>query len=219
MLKLKVIGQEGERSVSLELNKTIKIGRSRSCDITLRNKEVSSKHCELTLFKDHILVRDLASTNGIYVNEEKVSSRKIFIHDTFRIANYTFAIDEFALSTEVFKRYTFADFGFDRFDHSIEGHYTVQKKLRQSAMNLSRKARYRPIQDTNDFGDSMAKDEKNSKIAMLIIFAQIVLLSLRDEKTFSTVDDQHFLYFGVFLFIQFFVIRFLLNKQDERNSC
>src|SRR4029079_17796470 len=52
------------------------IGRSRRCDFTVDDANVSRRHCELTLKGRDWHVADLGSTNGIKVNGRRVSERK-----------------------------------------------------------------------------------------------------------------------------------------------
>ena len=52
----------------------ILIGRSQDCDITLSNDSISSRHAEIHRRRDgSFYIVDLASTNGVSVNEEKVN--------------------------------------------------------------------------------------------------------------------------------------------------
>ena len=44
------------------------IGRSRSCDLVLRDDSVSRRHLMLTVDGDHVVVIDLGSTNGTLLN-------------------------------------------------------------------------------------------------------------------------------------------------------
>jgi len=48
------------------------IGRSRELDMVLFEDMVSRKHARLTLTPDQIIIADLGSTNGTFVNGEKV---------------------------------------------------------------------------------------------------------------------------------------------------
>ncbi len=50
------------------------IGRSASCDVTLDDTFVSSQHARIAKTDDGIVVSDLGSTNGTYVNREKVTT-------------------------------------------------------------------------------------------------------------------------------------------------
>ena len=50
------------------------IGRSRECEITLDDANVSRRHAELRPRDDTWMVADLGSTNGIKVNRQRVES-------------------------------------------------------------------------------------------------------------------------------------------------
>ena len=61
------------------------IGR-RDADLVLEDQEVSKKHAVIEAFsRDNIYVRDLASTNGTYVNGVQVNQRKITDGDILKI--------------------------------------------------------------------------------------------------------------------------------------
>lgn len=51
----------------------IRIGRSAPADVILDDKHVSRRHCRVELKGDDLVVVDLGSTNGTYVDDEKVS--------------------------------------------------------------------------------------------------------------------------------------------------
>lgn len=49
------------------------IGRSRDCDICLPTAEISRQHTRLRVIAQHLVVEDLGSTNGTFVDGERVS--------------------------------------------------------------------------------------------------------------------------------------------------
>jgi pilus assembly protein CpaF len=66
----------------------ITVGRVRDNDIVLPKGNVSKHHCRLVLDNDELLVEDLGSTNGTYVNGRKIAeatpvtaSDKVFVGD------------------------------------------------------------------------------------------------------------------------------------------
>jgi hypothetical protein len=70
--KLLVVGGEVKtKEVRLRLPSVI--GRGRGSNIVLPHPLVSRKHCELCLVGDKIVVRDLGSLNGTYVNNERIA--------------------------------------------------------------------------------------------------------------------------------------------------
>ena len=73
MAKLVVLsaGMTG-RSVELKVDKTT-IGRVEDNVFQIAEASVSSHHCEILLRGDDVVVKDLDSTNGTFINGEKVS--------------------------------------------------------------------------------------------------------------------------------------------------
>lgn len=63
----------------------ITIGRSEQNDIAYSNKVVSSRHATLTFRNNKWLLQDTNSTNGTFVNEERVSKTELNIGDTIFI--------------------------------------------------------------------------------------------------------------------------------------
>jgi hypothetical protein len=52
---------------------TNRIGRSPKNDLQLDHPTVSSSHCEITLSAEGIMVQDLGSTNGTYIDGEQIT--------------------------------------------------------------------------------------------------------------------------------------------------
>ena len=65
----------------------ITIGRQRSNDIILTDSHVSRHHAELRFFKGRFFLKDLGSTGGTLVNEEKISECCLFPGDVITLAN------------------------------------------------------------------------------------------------------------------------------------
>ena len=49
-----------------------RVGRNPECDFQIDHPSISSRHCEFLLSTDGLLVRDLDSTNGTFVDSEQV---------------------------------------------------------------------------------------------------------------------------------------------------
>lgn len=52
----------------LKLGPVSTIGRSAECNVKIASGEISRKHCRLTVDDNKVLIRDLASSNGTYIN-------------------------------------------------------------------------------------------------------------------------------------------------------
>jgi adenylate cyclase len=75
------------------------IGRRESCDICLRFPNISGRHCELTFQDGYWTVRDLGSTNGVRVNDDRVNQKNLLPGDRVSIANREFTIEYSAAGT------------------------------------------------------------------------------------------------------------------------
>jgi len=75
------------------LSKTeIVVGRHKSCDIVLNFTNVSGKHCKLVLSEGYWYVLDLQSTNGVKVNGNKVTDRRVDPGATLAISKHIFKL-------------------------------------------------------------------------------------------------------------------------------
>src|SRR5262245_55271574 len=69
------------------------IGRRESCDICVRQPNVSGLHCELTFRDGHWLLKDLGSTNGVKVNGIRVPKKVLHPGDVITIAKRNYTIE------------------------------------------------------------------------------------------------------------------------------
>ncbi|MDA1137907.1 MAG: FHA domain-containing protein [Planctomycetota bacterium] len=63
---------DGEKQIYPLKEGTVSIGRSKDCGLVIPTKGVSREHAEITVKGNEIIIRDLHSSNGIFVNEQKV---------------------------------------------------------------------------------------------------------------------------------------------------
>jgi pSer/pThr/pTyr-binding forkhead associated (FHA) protein len=75
------------------------IGRRESCDICLRFPNISGRHCELSFQDGYWTIRDLGSTNGVRVNDDRVNQKNLLPGDRVSIANREFTIEYSAAGT------------------------------------------------------------------------------------------------------------------------
>ncbi|HZO84026.1 MAG TPA: FHA domain-containing protein [Verrucomicrobiae bacterium] len=70
-----------------------RLGRSPRNDLQLDHPTVSGAHCEIVLSADGILVRDLGSTNGTYINQEQITERAIESGNTLHVGEVEMELD------------------------------------------------------------------------------------------------------------------------------
>jgi pSer/pThr/pTyr-binding forkhead associated (FHA) protein len=61
------------------------LGRSRGCDLTLKSPDASRRHAEISALSTGYLIRDLGSTNGTFVNGERIEERELHTGDRVEI--------------------------------------------------------------------------------------------------------------------------------------
>jgi hypothetical protein len=70
------------------------IGRGRDCDLRLNLDRISRRHLQISRLGDDLAVEDLGSTNGTFVNNERIEEPTRFqVGDTLHIADYAFRLD------------------------------------------------------------------------------------------------------------------------------
>ena len=72
----------------------ITIGRSPQADITLSDEKVSRLHCGVSREGARVIVRDLKSKNGTYLNGERVDSANLQPGDILRVGSTFFTVEE-----------------------------------------------------------------------------------------------------------------------------
>jgi predicted component of type VI protein secretion system len=68
------------------------IGRGDEAKVRVPLPSVSRKHCELLIDDDEFTVKDLSSSNGTYVNGERVRSRELVPGDLLAIGPVVFVV-------------------------------------------------------------------------------------------------------------------------------
>lgn len=67
------------------------MGRADS-DILIKDLEASRQHARLDVLGDNVILRDLDSTNGTYVNDEKILTSTLENHSEFRIGTTVYML-------------------------------------------------------------------------------------------------------------------------------
>lgn len=92
---LVLISEGASGSISYPINQTITlVGRDDEADWLLESRQVSRKHCILVDSGDFLLVRDLASTNGTFINGKRTHAGKLKEGDTLSLGEISFKVQK-----------------------------------------------------------------------------------------------------------------------------
>jgi adenylate cyclase len=85
MMELHVCNRDGVllRAFALGDNKEVIVGRDESCDVRILSKSVSREHCAIEQDGDQMVLRDLGSSGGTYLQGSRVD--KVQLHDGMEI--------------------------------------------------------------------------------------------------------------------------------------
>jgi hypothetical protein len=81
-----LVSQDGLPNIRLEAA-VLLVGRSSECDVVVDSKKVSRKHCCIAVVGEHLVVKDLGSTNGCRVNGQRRDECKVVEGDELTIAD------------------------------------------------------------------------------------------------------------------------------------
>lgn len=84
-------GENDKRSFSVVRDVTL-IGRREDCDLRIPLGDVSRKHCRLIKENGVLRVEDLGSSNGTFLNGQRIQSAKLEAGDTLRVGPISFIV-------------------------------------------------------------------------------------------------------------------------------
>lgn len=78
-----------------------RVGRHPDCDFMIEHPTISSIHCEIVLQNDGVLLRDLESTNGTFVNNEQVREVRLEPGQTVRLGDVELLVESTDAKIEI----------------------------------------------------------------------------------------------------------------------
>lgn len=176
----------------------IRIGRDKECDIVVDDRKVSKWHCEVITIAgkslDQVLLKDLGSTNGSYVNGERVDQQMLNSGDKITVGE---TVLRFSYNDEIEEEYHSKLFSFAATD-SLTGLYNRRYVLNEleKMFRISRRndrvfsIAVLDIDDFKQINDSYghpAGDEYLKKVAFIITNA------LREQDICGRLGGEEFL--------------------------
>lgn len=93
MPRLKLNATGAEQSFELPQSGRYRIGRSNHCDLQLDDPSVSEQHCEIYLDPLMVMVTDLGSTNGTFVDGQSVQKQELGNGQVIHVGAYAMRIE------------------------------------------------------------------------------------------------------------------------------
>ncbi|NUQ50905.1 MAG: FHA domain-containing protein, partial [Phycisphaerae bacterium] len=79
------------RDFALGPDKTV-VGRATECTLRVPARDVSRRHCEIEVAGGRVLVRDLGSSNGTFLNGKRITEAQLNPGDRLTIGPVTFVV-------------------------------------------------------------------------------------------------------------------------------
>lgn len=87
-----VMFKDGERrDFAMTVPKTV-IGRKSDAALRIPTADVSREHCEVELAGSEVILRDLGSSNGTYLNGKRIAEARVMAGDKISIGPVTFIV-------------------------------------------------------------------------------------------------------------------------------
>ncbi len=91
-VKLVMFKANGQRKDFPVETDTVVIGRGENCDLRVPLLSVSRRHCQLNAEGDTLAVKDLGSSNGTYVNNQRITEQQIEAGDRLVVGPIVFTV-------------------------------------------------------------------------------------------------------------------------------
>ncbi|MEM9373228.1 MAG: FHA domain-containing protein [Planctomycetota bacterium] len=86
------VTQDGKSQRAVLRKQQSVLGRQDSCDVRVPTAGISRKHCEILVADGSITINDLGSSNGTYLNQERITSHPAAPGDLLSIGGQVFLI-------------------------------------------------------------------------------------------------------------------------------
>ncbi len=85
---LRVLEPSDQQGKIYEVSSELTIGRAKSCDLVFEDSFISQEHVKITKNSKGLVVEDLGSTNGTFLNNQKLRGPKqAYLGDRVRLGN------------------------------------------------------------------------------------------------------------------------------------
>ena len=91
-VKLVWFKSDGERKDFPLINDLTTIGRREDCDLRIPLSQISRRHCQISKTPQGAFIRDLGSSNGTFVNNQRVQETRLSAGDQLIVGPINFVV-------------------------------------------------------------------------------------------------------------------------------
>jgi EAL domain-containing protein (putative c-di-GMP-specific phosphodiesterase class I) len=147
-LEREIPGKDPER---IELDRLpFTLGRNESCDYQIMSSRVSREHCEIVREGGAMRIKDLKSTNGTFVNGQRIEEHKLSDGDLVVIADVHFSFRtnrEEGVRKTVTQVMDQTDHSGGREDDAVGDLIHAVRRMHETLLHRATRNRFQPIHD------------------------------------------------------------------------
>jgi adenylate cyclase len=98
-MPLRLVSPDGTKTYDLRDGVPLIVGRAPTCDLPVFDPTISRRHAEITSDGGEVVVRDLGSSNGTFVNGIRTSNALLAVDDTVAFGKVSFTLVAYATPT------------------------------------------------------------------------------------------------------------------------
>src|SRR3990172_3754128 len=92
----KLVATAGEQTVDVKPGATLIVGRAVSSDVPIYDPTISRQHAQVSILNGGVLVKDLGSSNGTFLNGSRITEATAQPNDVVRFGKVSFYVREMA---------------------------------------------------------------------------------------------------------------------------
>ena len=82
-MKITIVLPNGKKLETKQEQSMVIVGRSKDCELQIDDEALSRKHCRIEETDGNFFVTDLGSTNGVFLDGDRIPSETKVLYDTF----------------------------------------------------------------------------------------------------------------------------------------
>ncbi|MGE5732358.1 MAG: FHA domain-containing protein, partial [Gemmatimonas sp.] len=98
-MRYRLTATDGSESFELRGGTTLVVGRAPASDVLIIDPTISRRHAEVECDDDRVVVRDLGSSNGTFLNGTRIESAVVGVGDTITFGKVAFKLLQVAVPT------------------------------------------------------------------------------------------------------------------------